>query len=79
LLRRQNFSGHSLINDSDADILTFFQDHDEEITNALEQSLLRFGKIKVNFVMQIILSIFTPRHEVVIDKPKSKPNGPLDF
>jgi len=69
----KTFLDHSLINDSDADILTFFQDHDAEITMALEQSLLRFGKIKVNFVMQIILSKFTPRHEVVIDKPKSKP------
>ena len=69
----KTFLDHSLINDSDADILTFFQDHDAGITKALEQSLLRFGKIKVNFIMQIILSKFTPRHEVVIDKPKSKP------
>ena len=69
----KTFLDHSLINDSDTDILTFFQDHDAEITKALEQSLLRFGKIKVNFIMQIILSKFTPRHEVVIEKPKNKP------
>jgi len=69
----KTFLDHSLIHDSNADILTFFEGHDAEITNALEQSLLRFGKIKVNFIMQIILSKFTPRHEVVIDKPKSKP------
>ena len=69
----KTFLDHSLINDSDTDILTFFQDHDAEITKALEQSLQRFGKIKVNFIMQIILSKFTPRHEVVIEKPKNKP------
>ena len=69
----KHFLDLSMINDSDTDILTFFQDHDAEITKALEQSLLRFGKIKVNFMMQIILSKFTPRHEVVIEKPKNKP------
>ena len=69
----KNFLDHSLISDSDTDILTFFEDHDAEITKALEQSLLRFGKIKVNFIMEIILSKFTPKHETVIDKPKSKP------
>jgi hypothetical protein len=66
----KNFLDHSMINDSDTDILTFFQDHDAEITKALEQSLLRFGKIKVNFIMEIILSKFTPKHQTVIDKPK---------
>ena len=46
----KHFLDHSLINDSDTDILTFLQDSDAEITKALEQSLLRFGKIKVNFL-----------------------------
>ncbi len=69
----KHFLDHCLINDSETDILTFFQDHDAEIAKALEQSLLRFGKIKVNFIMEIILLKFTPKHETVIDKPKSKP------
>ena len=69
----KHFLDLSMINDSDTDILTFFQDHDAEITNGLEQSLLRFGKIKVNFIMEILLSKFTPKHETVIEKPKIKP------
>ena len=66
----KHFLDHSLINDSDADIMTFFQDYDAEITNALEQSLLRFAKVKANFIMEVILLKFTPKRETVIDKPK---------
>ncbi len=73
VMEDKTFLDHSLINESDADILTFFQDRDVEITKALEQSLLRFGKVKANFIMEVILSKFTPKHETVIDKPNSKP------
>ncbi len=45
----KHFLDLSMINDSDTDILTFFQDHDVEINKALEQSLIRFGKRKGEF------------------------------
>ena len=54
------FLDYRLINNSNSDILTFFRDNDTEIKHALQNSLGRFGSIKANFLLDVVLSKYTP-------------------
>ena len=68
-----SFLDFKLINDTDSDIISFFQNNQTAITNSLQQSLTKFSTVKANFQLDIVLSKYVSKHDAIIEKPTSRP------